>query len=183
VLRLAEGRVMPRAVPVAASGGRPAGLRLVGVGGLGVGMRDGDVLTRVLGGSVGSVGDVVARVIAARDRRAREISAEFWRDGEAWSLVVEQPYLNPVAQPWRPSLRDQNFGVMNRLPVLLSALFLTSALASPAFAKVSSDAPSCGGDKKDETKKGSSFLPSCGGGEDKKETKKDTKSWAGRITG
>lgn len=99
VLKLAEGRVMPRGVPVAAAGARPAGLRLVGVGGLGIGMRDGDVLTRVLGGGVGSVGDVVARVIAARDRRAREISAEFWRDGEAWALVVEQPYVNPVVQP------------------------------------------------------------------------------------
>jgi hypothetical protein len=99
VLKLAEGRAMPRAVPAAASGARPAGLRLVGVGGLGIGMRDGDVLTRVLGGGVGSVGDVVARVIAARGRRAPEISAEFWRDGEAWSLVVEQPYLNPVVQP------------------------------------------------------------------------------------
>jgi hypothetical protein len=66
--------------------------------------------------------------------------------------------------------------VMNRLPVLLSALFLTSALASPAFARVSSDTPSCGGDKKDESKKGSSFVPSCGDGGDKKDTKKDTKS-------
>lgn len=94
VLRLAAARVIPRAVPVGPSGTRPAGLRLVGVGGLGLGMRDGDVLTRVAGASVTSVPAVVRGVIAARAQRAREISAEFWRDGEAWSLVVEQPYVD-----------------------------------------------------------------------------------------
>lgn len=99
VLRLAEARAMPSAVPVPAQGTRPAGLRLVGVGGLGIGMRDGDVLTRVLGGGVASVADVVGRVIAARDRHVREISGEFWRDGEAWSVVVEQPYLTPAPSP------------------------------------------------------------------------------------
>lgn len=99
VLRLAEARAMPSAVPVAAEGKRPAGLRLVGVSGLGIGMREGDVLTRVLGGGVGSVADVVSRVIAARGRQVREISGEFWRDGEAWSLVVEQPYLPPPPAP------------------------------------------------------------------------------------
>lgn len=93
VLRLAQGSAMPRAVAVGPHGARPAGLRLIGVGALGIGMRDGDVLTRVLGAPVGSPGEVVSRVISARARRAREISGEFWRDGVPCSLVVEQPYL------------------------------------------------------------------------------------------
>lgn len=96
VLRLANGgATVPRAVYVPALGERPAGLRLLGVSALGVGMRDGDVLTRVLGAEVSSVGEVVARVIAARNQRARSISGEFWRDGSRWALIVEQPYVDP----------------------------------------------------------------------------------------
>jgi hypothetical protein len=104
VLRLANGgAAMPHAVLVPALGPRPAGLRLIGVSALGIGMRDGDVLTRVLGAEVSSVGEVVARVIAARNQRARQISGEFWRDGARWSLVVEQPYVD--APPPVPSAR------------------------------------------------------------------------------
>lgn len=100
VLRLANAAVMPRAAFAPALGARPAGLRLIGVSGLGIGMRDGDVLTRVMGAGVGSVGEVVQRVIAARNQHAREISGEFWRDGAPWSLVVEQPYLDaPSSAP------------------------------------------------------------------------------------
>lgn len=99
VLRLAQARVIPNAVPVASQGTRPAGLRLVGVSGLGVGMRDGDVLTRVAGAPATSVPAVVQGVIAARARHAREISAEFWRDGAAWSLTVEQPYVEANSPP------------------------------------------------------------------------------------
>jgi hypothetical protein len=104
VLRLANGGAgMPRAVPVPALGARPAGLRLIGVSGLGIGMRDGDVLTRVLGADVASVGEVVARVIAARNQRVRQISGEFWRDGARWSLIVEQPYVDEA--PAAPGAR------------------------------------------------------------------------------
>jgi hypothetical protein len=94
VLRLAQAQVMPRGVAVGPFGARPAGIRLLGVGALGIGMRDGDVLTRVLGAPVSATGEVVGRVIAARGRRAREISGEFWRDGAPCSIVVEQPYLD-----------------------------------------------------------------------------------------
>jgi len=93
VMRLAQAQVMPRAVAVGPLGERPAGLRLIGVGGLGIGMRDGDVLTRVMGAPVSATGEVISRVISARARRAREISGEFWRNGAACSIVVEQPYL------------------------------------------------------------------------------------------
>lgn len=86
---------MPQAVPVAATEQHPAGLRLVGVGGLGVGLRDGDVLSRVSGSPVTSVGAVVELVLGQRARLARDISGEFWRNGERWALLVEQPYLEP----------------------------------------------------------------------------------------
>jgi len=43
VMRLAQAQVMPRAVAVGPLGARPAGLRLIGVGGLGIGMRDGEI--------------------------------------------------------------------------------------------------------------------------------------------
>jgi hypothetical protein len=102
VLRLANGAAMPRGALVPAVGGRPAGLRLSGVSALGIGMRDGDVLTQVLGASVASAGDVIQRVIAARARHARDISGEFWRDGVRWSLVVEQPYVDEPAPPAAP---------------------------------------------------------------------------------
>jgi len=80
---------------VPASGARPAGLRLASVGALGIGMRDGDVLVRVAGVPATSVAAVADLVLRARARGARQISGEFWRDGAAWTLVVEQPYLEP----------------------------------------------------------------------------------------
>lgn len=92
VLALASRGVVPRGVPVEASGARPAGLRLVGVGALGVGLRDGDVLTSVLGAPAASFAAVVSAVVQARARHARVISGEFWRDGRGHPLSVEQPY-------------------------------------------------------------------------------------------
>jgi hypothetical protein len=102
VIALAQRGAMPNAVAVAASKTHPAGLRLVGVSGLGVGMRDGDVLTRVAGTPIASVSRVASLVMSARNRFAREISAEFWRDGARWMLVVEQPYLGGSAPPSAP---------------------------------------------------------------------------------
>lgn len=99
VLSLANRGVSPSAVLVPPSGPRPAGLRLAGVGALGIGMRDGDVLTRVLGVPVSSVSAVADLVIRARARQLPRISGEFWRDGRPRTVVVEQPYLDPVAAP------------------------------------------------------------------------------------
>lgn len=93
VLNLARIGVLPQAALVAAAGSRPAGLKLSGVSGLGLGMRDGDVLTRVAGVPVASVSQVVALVVQAREKQAQHIGAEFFRDGSRWSLTVEQPYL------------------------------------------------------------------------------------------
>lgn len=93
VLQLAERRAVPRAAPVAALGQRPAGLRLDGVAALGIGMRDGDILTQVLGAPATSVAAVVSAVIQARAQNVRIISGQFWRDGQVLPLAVEQPYL------------------------------------------------------------------------------------------
>lgn len=97
VLGLASRRAMPRAVPVAAAGTRPAGLRLVGAAALGIGMRDGDILTQVQGAPAGSVAAVVEAVLRARANNARVISGVFWRDGRALPLAVEQPYGEALA--------------------------------------------------------------------------------------
>jgi hypothetical protein len=99
VLRLANAGARPSALPVKPKGGRPAGLALRGVSGLGVGMRDGDVLTRVAGQPVQSVAEVVSIVLVLRSKLAPRIDAVFWRGGAPWTLVVEQPYIaDPPAQ-------------------------------------------------------------------------------------
>ena len=92
VLRVVGSGLRPHGVPVGADGARPAGILLEGVTALGVGLRDGDVLTRVAGAPARDAGDVIGAVIAARGRLARRISGVFWRDGEPWQLTVEQPY-------------------------------------------------------------------------------------------
>jgi S1-C subfamily serine protease len=71
----------------------------MGVSALGIGMRDGDVLIKVMGAPAISVADVVGRVAAARSRRLPQISGQFWRDGEQWNLIVEQPYMAGSAAP------------------------------------------------------------------------------------
>jgi hypothetical protein len=99
VLGLARTGVIPTSRFVAATATRPAGLELAGVSGLGIGMREGDVLTHVAGVPVSERGQVVNLVLQARARRAAQISARFSRDGEPWMLVVDLPY--PEAKPSR----------------------------------------------------------------------------------
>jgi hypothetical protein len=93
VLRLAESRARPRGVPVKADGPRPAGLRLVRVSELGIGVQDGDVLTRAVGQPALSSSAIVQAVLVARARGDKVLQGEFWRGGERWLLRVEQPYL------------------------------------------------------------------------------------------
>ena len=99
VLRLAARRAAPSGVPVPATNARPAGIQLIGVSGLGIGMRDGDVLTDVLGTPVRSVSQVVGLVIQARGRRERQISGRFFRGNLPLSVVVEQPYVSELPPP------------------------------------------------------------------------------------
>jgi len=99
LLRLVNGGVRPAGRFVASDGTRPAGLLLSGVGALGVGLRDGDVLTHACGQPVQSPAGVIALVIAARAAHVPEISGRFWRDGQAWNITVEQPNGNERAEP------------------------------------------------------------------------------------
>jgi len=92
VLRLANSGARPGGFPVPAQGDRPRGLALTGVSGLGIGLEDGDILTHAAGRPALTPGDVIGVVIGSRTERAPEIWGRFWRNGEPWSLVVEQPY-------------------------------------------------------------------------------------------
>ncbi len=119
VLRLVRAGVVPTGQPVAASSSHPGGILLSGVGALGIGLRDGDILTDVEGRPVQTEAQVVGMVVAARSRHAEQMSAFFWRadatgaahphehpdahkphkqgqegsQGTRWSLVVAMPYL------------------------------------------------------------------------------------------
>jgi hypothetical protein len=95
VLALAQQGARPSGIRVPASGARPAGLMLVGVGGLGVGLRDGDILTHALGQPAVSESAVVGAVIQARGARQSRLYGRIWRQGRSFPLVVAQPYLGP----------------------------------------------------------------------------------------
>jgi hypothetical protein len=92
VMKIAAMKVALRGIPVAREGNRPAGLKLVGVSALGVGLADGDVLTRALGQPVLSRSEVVRAVLAARARQEKVLEGEFYRGVERWVMRVEQPY-------------------------------------------------------------------------------------------
>jgi hypothetical protein len=92
VLALAARRAMPQAVPVKATAQHPAGLMLSSVSALGVGLRDGDVLTEAAGQKATSVATVVGIVLAARGRQVSEINGRFYRGWVPFGLSVEQPY-------------------------------------------------------------------------------------------
>ena len=94
VLGLARAGARPGAVPVSASGARPAGLLLTGVGGLGVGLRDGDILTHALGQPAVSEEGVVGAILRARGAREPQLSGRVWRNGRSFALVVAQPYVD-----------------------------------------------------------------------------------------
>jgi len=93
VLRIANSGQRPTGSPIQASGQRPAGLVLHGVGALGVGLQDGDILTSAAGRPALTPGDVIGVVLASRGARVAVISGRFWRNGQPWQIVVEQPYL------------------------------------------------------------------------------------------
>jgi hypothetical protein len=92
VLRLARAAAVPVGRSVPARGARPPGIEVSGVTPLGIGVRDGDVLTEVAGVPVTDATEVVAIVLAVRQRHDGAISAVFYRDREPWALTVEMPY-------------------------------------------------------------------------------------------
>jgi hypothetical protein len=85
-------RVLPSSRSVPANGERPAGIELARASGLGIGLRDGDVLTDVEGAPVTTQDQAFARVLVLLARRDRTISGRLFRRGEPWTIVVEVPY-------------------------------------------------------------------------------------------
>jgi hypothetical protein len=99
VLRLANSGRRPSGKSVTAEGRRPAGVQVFGASSLGVGVRDGDVITRVSGVPVTSASQIIALVIAARGARQSAISAQVFRGQRSYTLTVEQPYLTGEPPP------------------------------------------------------------------------------------
>lgn len=103
VLCISQRGIQPTAKPVAPKGKRPAGLAVYGVGALGVGVADGDVLTEVLGQPVRTQIQVVAMVMAARSAAMRAISGTLWRGMRPYTVTVDQPYDVPDCSSDDPS--------------------------------------------------------------------------------
>lgn len=98
VLAAADAGLRPTGSPVPATTWRPAGLALSGVSGLGVGLRDGDVLVSA-GSPATSEGAVVAAVIGALRKRAKAMSGVAWRGRQRIHIVVELPELLSLDAP------------------------------------------------------------------------------------
>ncbi len=95
VLCIAERGLQPNSKPAPQKGKRPAGLSVFGVGSLGLGVADGDILTDVLGQPVRSQAQVIAMVIAARNQNMSSISATLWHGMKPYTVTVDQPYDMP----------------------------------------------------------------------------------------
>ncbi|HVK65683.1 MAG TPA: hypothetical protein VM694_14465 [Polyangium sp.] len=105
VARAVQSGVVPSGVPVPASGPRPAGIALQGVGGFGAGLRDGDVLTRIGGAPATSVGVVIGAVAGALRHNAKVITGEVWRGDQRLSVAVDVPPIRQQAPHARPKTR------------------------------------------------------------------------------
>lgn len=92
----ARSGARPVGSPVAAAGRRPAGLALYGVSALGLGLRDGDVLTRAAGAAATSAEAVINAVTAAVHRGDPVVTGEVWRGTDRMVITVEIP---PSARP------------------------------------------------------------------------------------
>ena len=91
VLAAARRGIRPSGYAVAASDRRPAGVALIGVAALGVGLRDGDVLTHVNGMAVSSPNQVVALAAGALRSGASTIGGQVWRGQQRLLLTVQLP--------------------------------------------------------------------------------------------
>ncbi len=92
VLKLAQSSVRPSGSFVAQSAQHPAGLRLAGVAGLGIGLQDGDILIEALGIAPRAPGEIIGAILEARAKSARFLSGTLWRRGDTFRITVEQPY-------------------------------------------------------------------------------------------
>ncbi len=89
IIAAANAGIRPSGTPVAATWWRPAGIALAGVGYLGVGLRDGDVLVS----PGGSENAVVSSVTAALRSRAKAVGGVAWRGFQKIVITVELPDL------------------------------------------------------------------------------------------
>ncbi len=83
--------IRPSGAGVPATSWRPAGLAVYGISAVGVGLRDGDVLTRIGGSPASSTGAVIAAVSAALRRKQPAIVGEVWRGHHRFLVSVELP--------------------------------------------------------------------------------------------
>jgi len=95
VLCLAQQGSQPSGKPTSAKGKRPAGVSVYGVSGLGIGAKDGDVVTDILGQPVRSVAQGIMIILAARAAERPVITGTLWRGMRSISVAVEQPYTAP----------------------------------------------------------------------------------------
>ncbi|MEZ4441802.1 MAG: hypothetical protein R3B72_22060 [Polyangiaceae bacterium] len=91
VIAAAKAGIRPSGSGVSATPYRPSGLALHGVGAVGVGLRDGDVVTRVGGARATSQGAVVGAVTSALRQKLPAITAEVWRGQRRILVTVELP--------------------------------------------------------------------------------------------
>ena len=91
VVQLMKQAVMPSSQAVPATHFRPPGLQVRGVGAMGIGARDGDVLTEVAGQRVQSHAAVIALVLQVHGAGHRAVSGTFWRGMKKWTITVELP--------------------------------------------------------------------------------------------
>lgn len=98
VLKLAESAARPRGAFVPRTAEHPAGLQLSGVGALGIGVQDGDILVEALGVAPRAPSDIIGAVLQARAQSARFLSGTLWRRGDTFRITVEQPYLPAPAK-------------------------------------------------------------------------------------
>jgi hypothetical protein len=92
VLKLAQSAARPRGSFVGGTPQHPAGLRLSGVAGLGIGLQDGDILIEAMGIAPRASAEIVGAVVEARARRAEALSGTLWRRGQTFRITVQQPY-------------------------------------------------------------------------------------------
>jgi hypothetical protein len=103
VTQAVKSGVRPLAVPAPASGMRPDGFALYGVGGFGAGLRDGDVVTSIAGTPASSVGVLIGAIAGSVQANAKSLSAVVWRGDAKLLVTVEIP---PIAKLRLAAPRD-----------------------------------------------------------------------------